>query len=98
MNGLIFGYVDVIWGQVVRVVDGDTFYLRVTKEGILNRFHYYGLEKVRLKDINAPEYDTPEGLSSTIILKRLLEGKLVKCRVYARDTFGRVIADVIVLS
>ena len=67
---------------VTRVIDGDTF---ETQE----------LEApVRLADVNAPELGTPRGEKAKEALKQRIEGHVVDVDQVARDTYGRIVAEV----
>lgn len=89
--------VDCIQGPVVNVVDGDTFDMQVTYYGKYNQNPYNLRERVRIKGINAPELNTLAGLDAKRSLQQALLGKQVKCDVYSRDLYNRVVANVKVL-
>ena len=70
---------------VVRVTDGDTFIV----------LHDDGRrERVRFHRINAPELDEPGGPEARDALKARLLGKRINLTVYARDKWGRMIAEI----
>jgi len=71
--------------RVRRVIDGDTLEI-VDNGGIRTR--------VRLRRIDAPEMDEPGGAEAKAGLEARLLGKRVKVTPYARDRYGRLIADV----
>lgn len=84
-------------GFVVRVVDGDTFIVRVTyvsarfSESIRVDLEY----RVRLADINAPELSTKEGLAAKEALAKLISGRTVILDVddvNLYDRYGRLVA------
>ena len=88
---------DTIRGLVTRVVDGDTFEMNVAYIGKKNAEKYDDSEIVRIAGIDAPELDTDAGKKAKAELTNRLSGKEVRCTVQARDTYGRVVADVEVL-
>lgn len=88
---------DIIRGPVTNVVDGDTFDMKVTHVGKKNTDEYNTEERVRIADGDAPELDTEEGKKAKKTLEKKLYGKEVRCTVQARDTYGRIVADVQVL-
>ncbi len=88
---------DTIKGPVVNIVDGDTFEMNVTHIGKDNKNKYRDKERIRIAEIDAPEIGRPGSKRSTDLLKRKLKGKVVRCYVQARDTYGRVVAKVKVL-
>ena len=53
----------ILYAKVIRVVDGDTIYLKNKEHGKL---------KIRLADIDAPEKDQPYGDEATNILKKMI--------------------------
>lgn len=74
-------------GQVLRVVDGDTF--KVMYKG--------DPDTVRVVDIAAPEMSEPGGPASKAALGRLIEGKVVRLEMDSRrlrDRYGRLLAKV----
>jgi len=89
---------DTIRGPVTNVIDGDTFDMNVTHVGNNNRFKYNDNERIRIAGGNAPELNTPSGLQAKQTLNNRLIGKEVRCTVQSRDTYGRIVANVTVLS
>ena len=74
-------------GQVLRVVDGDTF--EVMYKG--------DRDKVRFVDIAAAEMSEPGGATAKAALARLIEGKVVRLEMDSRrmrDRYGRLLAKV----
>jgi micrococcal nuclease len=88
---------DTIRGPVTRVVDGDTFEMDVTHIGKENTEKYNNSETVRIAGIDAPELGTEAGKKAKAQLDKKLSGKEVRCTVQARDTYGRVVADIEIL-
>lgn len=68
-------------GSVIRIVDGDTFWLRTAAD----QPH----EVVRLQSIDAPEACQAWGKDATQALARLVLNKTVTVKVAARDDYGR---------
>ena len=85
---------DVIRGRVTRVIDGDTFEMSVTSVNAPSGNKYGSSETIRIATIDAPELSTPAGKRSKDALERKLIGQSVTCTVQARDTYGRVVANV----
>ena len=88
---------DTVRGPVTNIVDGDTFDMKITMTGNNNKEKYNNEERIRIADIDAPELRTPGGQRSKELLERKLKGKEVRCYVKARDTYGRIVAEVKVL-
>ncbi|MBV6419582.1 MAG: hypothetical protein DAHOPDDO_00805 [Ignavibacteriaceae bacterium] len=88
---------DIIWGIVKEVIDGDTFRLNVTHISNLNKDKYSAMEKIRIAGYNAPELSTPGGQKAKQDLFQKINGKEVKCIIQARDSYIRIIANVIVV-
>jgi endonuclease YncB( thermonuclease family) len=68
-------------GSVIRIVDGDTFWLRTAAD----QPH----EVVRLQSIDAPEACQAWGKDATQALARLVLNKTVTVKVATRDDYGR---------
>ena len=88
---------DTIRGPVTKVLDGDTFEMKVTHTGKMNTRQYNDIETVRIAGIDAPEYGTQAGEIAKNQLQRRLLGKEVRCSIQARDTYRRIVAEVVVL-
>lgn len=77
----------VIVGQVSRVVDGDTLWVKTEGDG-------EPPVVVRLEGIDAPESCQPGGADATAALTSLALGRNVSVRVAARDDHGRTVGKV----
>ena len=89
---------DTVRGPVVQIVDGDTFYMKVTHLGKRNEYPYQDREKIRIDGIDADEWWTDEGKRSKDSLRNKLMGKTIRCYVQARDTYGRLVCRVKILD
>lgn len=72
--------------RLYRVIDGDTLEI-VDAGGIRTR--------VRLRSVDAPEMDEPGGPEAKAALKAQLGTGRLRVTPYARDRYGRLIADVV---
>ena len=88
---------DIIEGPVIRVIDGDTFEMQVTRIGESNEYDYNQCERIRIADIDAPELGTLQGRIARDRLQQALQGRMVRCTVQTRDVYGRIVASVEVL-
>ena len=71
--------------EVVRIVDGDTLIVRVEGKN----------ERVRLRRLNAPELDEEGGQEAKEALERRFPaGSRVKIEIFARDKYGRIVAEI----
>ena len=77
----------VIAGQVSRVVDGDTLWVKTEGDG-------EPPVVVRLEGIDAPESCQPGGADATAALTALALGRNVSVRVVTRDDHGRTVGKV----
>jgi micrococcal nuclease len=73
-------------GTVVRVIDGDTLWLRTAAE----QPH----EVIRLQHIDAPESCQAGGKEATQALSRLVLNKTVEVKIATRDDYSRLVAKV----
>ena len=71
--------------EVIRVVDGDT--IVIEDAGGIQTW-------VRLRRIDAPEMDEPGGPEAKAALEAAWLGRQVRVTPYARDRYGRTVADV----
>lgn len=80
----------VIYGEVVKVSDGDTFTMEGCAETALFR------ERVRLQGIDAPEGkgNQPYWQQSRNFLAKLIDKKIVKVTFTSRDQYGRILGTV----
>ena len=78
-----FGGVErTVDSRQVHVVDGDTF--------------RYGTERVRLRGIDTPELNEPDGQAARLRLEELLRSGPVRIVPHGRDVYDRTVADVFV--
>ena len=88
---------DIIRDPVTKVIDGDTFDMKVTHIGKKNSEEYGNSERIRLAGIDAPEINIEAGKKAKVALGNKLSGKEVRCIIQARDTHGRIVAEVEIL-
>ena len=68
-----------------KIVDGDTLIVSIEGKN----------ERVRLRRVNAPELDEPGGEEAKAALEeKFPPGSRVRVTTYARDVYGRLVADV----
>lgn len=84
---------DWIQGQVLGVLDGATFDLRVVLTGPNNDYPYDEMERVRI-DQSSPPPETEAGEEARIKLEAWLLGKTVRCFVKSRDQENVLLGDV----
>ena len=84
---------DRVWGFVREVHDGDTFTLDVTSSTQNNAYRYQKRERVRLRRTNAPELGRAGAEAARKQLGALV-GRRVKCTVYSRDVYSRLVCEV----
>jgi hypothetical protein len=77
---------DTAIGPIVRIIDGNSFQMRVTHIGKHNVYGYGGFETVYI----APK---PKAILSTTLSSALV-GRRVKCNIRYRDNYNRLFADV----
>lgn len=85
---------DWVEGSVTRIIDGETFDMRVEWVGKSNSRTYGNEERIRIAGIDVPETDSPGGGTATDRLRRRIGGKHVRCTIQARDTYGRLVCQV----
>jgi len=88
---------DWIQGPVTRVIDGDTFEMKVELVGKGNDYPYDKRERIRI-DKSAPPPGTPAGDDAKRKLEAQVAGKTVRCFVKSRDEQGVLHCDVTVVE
>lgn len=73
-----------ITGKVVKIPDGDTFYLKSGNKSY----------KVRMYGIDAPELKQEYGRESKRYLEKLILNKNVELKIMSKDKYGRVVGKV----
>jgi len=77
-------------GNIVRVIDGDTFEVLIELGfNVTQKFH------VRLDGIDTPEKNTPEGVKAKEYVRNLIENKKVTLTDEGHDKYGRARAKII---
>lgn len=85
---------DKIFGEVTRIIDGDTFDIKVLSKNLDSENEYSEGESIRIHRIDAPEIDSEEGRAAHSKLLSILSGKCVLIEVHARDKYGRVVGSI----
>jgi len=85
---------DIIYGIVDSVIDGDTFIINVTELPKPSKNNYNRWERIRISNIDSEELDMLRGVRDKVKLENVVQGRVVRCSVQSRDTFGRVVADI----
>ncbi len=82
-----FAYV----AYLTNVVDGDTIVVDVDLG-----FNVFVEQRLRLRGIDAPEINSPEGIEAKIFLEeRLKRSRKIVIKTYGNDKYGRRLADVL---
>lgn len=88
---------DFIIGNVLKVLDGESFELEVTSVGRRNKNRYNDEEKIRINTLKPAEFVSLIGTHPRPILDRILRKKEVMCLVHSRSTGGQIEADVYII-
>ncbi len=76
--------------ELIRVVDGDTLWMKITLAGSL-----WIKEKLRLRGIDAPELSTPEGVAAKrFIISVLNQSRSITITTTKPDKWDRYLSDV----
>lgn len=73
----------VFYGQVIAIVDGDTFSVKV--QGVVMKF--------RLQGVDTPEPDQPYGASASAVLSEIIRGHDLVLVFDDVDAYGRIVAQ-----
>ena len=85
---------DIPWGDVYSIIDGDTFDAQITHYSKLNTRCYNTYERIRIASINAPEIPSLAGFRMARHLQAKPLGRHVMLSIHSRDVFGRLVCDV----
>jgi len=76
--------------SVLRVIDGDTLYLRIDLG-----FAVFKEQRIRLAGIDSPALDQPNGVKAkNYVLKELASAPFIMVRTNKIDIYGRYVGDV----
>ena len=81
------------FGNLLRVIDGDTALVEFTSICKGNPHPIRRVERVRLRRRFAPELGEPGSRRATNALRRHLEGRRLQGTFYARDKWGRLVGE-----
>jgi micrococcal nuclease len=77
------------YGQIIRVIDGDTFEAMIELGfGVVQKFC------IRLNGIDAPEKNTDKGRKAKEFVRQLIENKQVIVTDVGTEKYGRALASV----
>lgn len=90
---------DVIYGSVIKIVNGNTFSIKVSRveRDIPHQYEqrlYNEYERIRIEEINVPGLSCSSGERDKKDLERAIKGKFVCCHVRTRDEYGRLLCKV----
>jgi hypothetical protein len=88
---------DFLIGNVMDVLDGETFELNVTRVGKNNRHIYDHEEKIHINRLKPAEIVSLIGARPKPLLERILKKREVMCLVHSRDQGGKIEADVFII-
>ncbi len=95
MIGQINNVCDLIHGFAVRIVDENTFQMRVTWSSPKNQYLYQSQETICISNIDAPELYHPSETRDREDMEWKFRGKIVKCNVKNRDPKGRLVCTIV---
>lgn len=82
--------------EVVRIVDADTIWMKIYLEG--RGGPPWVKEKLRLRDLDAPELKTPEGRAAKKFVEETAAGKQILITTTKPDKWDRYLTDVFLTS
>lgn len=88
---------DVIQGIVKKVLDGETFEIKVTGEAPDNQFIYKSTERVKIADTVLPINPTDRKNAKMNLEEYLGYGEVI-CNVLNRDRYSNIIATIKVFT
>lgn len=88
---------DFLIGNVLEILDDETFEMEVMRVGRKNRRAYGYEEKIHIHRLKQSEITTLIGPHPKPFLERMLKGKEVMCLVHSREPGGQIEADVFII-
>lgn len=82
--------------EVLRVVDGDTYHLKIDLG-----FKIIHENIFRLTNVNTPEIrgkERPKGLKVKEYVKTLIEGKMIQVETFKKGKYGRYVCEIYLRS
>ena len=76
-------------------MDGDTFQMHITWKSPKNKFTYSSQETIRIAAIDDSDWYGDNGSREGDDLEWKLRGKIVKCNVRNRDSYGRLECSIV---
>jgi endonuclease YncB( thermonuclease family) len=86
---------DSIHGFAVKILDSDTFQMRVTWMSPKNQYLYQAQETIRISSIDAPELYHPSESRDREDMEWKFRGKIVKCNVKDRISDGKLVCTIV---
>ncbi len=85
---------DFVRGNVIRVLDGESFAMMITDNPDENDYVYGVSETFVLNGHRVPPPDTPEGRDAREQLEQFAMGSEIVCEVVGKDDGGWFICDI----
>jgi endonuclease YncB( thermonuclease family) len=82
---------DVIWGKVISSMQDGAFGFWVSRDNPQNLFKYAAVEKIKIVEIDTPEYEPPIDPQCIDECKDALLNRGIRCEILAKDKFGRLV-------
>lgn len=89
---------EVIRGQIIHIIDPQTYDMKVTHVGQTVTSHVKEQERIYAAEVDDAELSELIRTKKVVELKQKLVGKEVRCYILSRDLFGRLTARVKLLS
>ena len=85
---------DLIRGNPIRILDGESLVLMVTDNPDENDYVYEPTVTIRVREAEAPEPGTSEAREAREALESFAMGWDIVCEVHGKDDRGRFVADI----
>jgi len=85
---------DLIRGNPIRVLDGESLVLLITDDPDENDYVYDSAVTIKVREVEAPEPGTADAQEAREALESFVMGWEMVCEVHGKDERGRFVADV----
>ena len=84
------GQRDIIKGKVTRIINGETFELRVDALNYDNQGVYVSVERVLITDLHSPKLYQRHGFRIKKLLRKTIGGRVLRIEVLNRNNKGHL--------
>ena len=85
---------DIVWGNVGKILSGQIFELNITHRKNENKYNYSDTEKIKINKTDLGGLQIPVNEFTKELLENNISGMFVKCEIIEKDSEGNYISSV----